>query len=44
MEEGVPESPRTLTPLDQQEGRNRTLLNESAREASSELVLFKLGP
>lgn len=44
MEEGVPESPRTLTPLDQHEGRNGTLLSESASVASAELVIFKLGP
>lgn len=44
VEEGVPESPRTLTPLDQHKGRNRTLLSESASVASAELVIFKLGP
>lgn len=44
VEEGVPESPRTLTPLDQHEGRNGTLLSESASVASAELVIFKLGP
>lgn len=44
MEEGVPESPRTLTPLDQHEGRNGTLLSDSGSIASTELVIFKLGP